>query len=200
MAGAGCIWFYGGGLLWQSVYGVLLLLFIEVTYFMQTSLRRARSKVIDPKTDIHISVRNLVKIYDWPGRVNRQVERVATADPSTVRFGKTTLYLPDCRMTVPFPCLTWDRKRSVVPPLIMRIYWCFCDPTSDARKRILYGTGLAVRPVRFHGVWFTWFFVGNRLWIFLLSFAVYAATLYLWRKVRRSSLWTVCRKPDGEIR
>lgn len=34
------------------------------------------------------------------------------------------------------------------------------------------------------GVWFTWFFVGNRLWIFLLSFAVYAATLYLWRKVR----------------
>ena len=34
------------------------------------------------------------------------------------------------------------------------------------------------------GVWFTWFFVGNRLWIFFLSFAVYAATLYLWRKVR----------------
>ena len=34
------------------------------------------------------------------------------------------------------------------------------------------------------GVWFTWFFVGNRVWIFLRSFAVYAATLYLWRKVR----------------
>ena len=73
MAGAGCIWFYGGGLLWQSVYGVLLLAGIPgVTYFMQTSLRRARSKVIDPETDIHISVRNLVKIYDWPGRVSRQ--------------------------------------------------------------------------------------------------------------------------------
>lgn len=73
MAGVGCIWFYGGGLLWQSVYGVLLLAGIPgVTYFMQTSLRRARSKVIDPETDIHISVRNLVKIYDWPGRVSRQ--------------------------------------------------------------------------------------------------------------------------------
>ncbi|MFQ9021631.1 MAG: hypothetical protein ACLR6J_10300 [Parabacteroides merdae] len=52
---------------------VLLLAGIPgVTYFMQTSLRRARSKVIDPETDIHISVRNLVKIYDWPGRVSRQ--------------------------------------------------------------------------------------------------------------------------------
>ena len=35
MAGAGCIWFYGGGLLWQSVYGLLLLAGNPgVTYFM----------------------------------------------------------------------------------------------------------------------------------------------------------------------
>ena len=73
MAGASCIWLYGGSLLWQSVYGVLLLAGIPgATYFMQASLRRARSKVIDPEADIHISVRNLVKIYDWPGRVSRQ--------------------------------------------------------------------------------------------------------------------------------
>ena len=88
---------------------------------MQTSLRRARSKVIDPKTDIHISVRNLVKIYDWPGRVSRQWKS-GLLIRRRLGLEKTTLYLPDCRMTVPFPCLTWDRKRSVlIPPLIMRI-------------------------------------------------------------------------------
>ena len=34
------------------------------------------------------------------------------------------------------------------------------------------------------GIYFTWFFIDNRLWIFLLSFAIYATILYLWRKVR----------------
>ncbi len=35
------------------------------------------------------------------------------------------------------------------------------------------------------GIYFTWFFINNRLWIFLLSFAIYATILYLWRKVRQ---------------
>ena len=38
-------------------------------------------------------------------------------------------------------------------------------------------------------IWFTWFFIGSRLWIFILSFAIYAATLYLWRKVREYLYW-----------
>ena len=68
LLGVAGIWLYADGMLWQSVYMVLLVFGIPgVTYFAQTSLRRARSKVIDPGEDIHISVRNLVKIYDWGG-------------------------------------------------------------------------------------------------------------------------------------
>lgn len=33
-------------------------------------------------------------------------------------------------------------------------------------------------------IYFTYFFIDNRLWIFLLSFAIYATALYLWRKIR----------------
>ena len=185
MAGAGCIWFYGGGLLWQSVYGVLLLAGIPgVTYFMQTSLRRARSKVIDPETDIHISVRNLVKIYDWPGRVSRQWKSGLLIRR---RLGLKKNYLipaglpDDCPVPVP------DMGSQKISP----------DTSSDYADT----TGASAIPLQMRergffmelgwqfvllgfGVWFTWFFVGNRLWIFLLSFAVYAATLYLWRKVR----------------
>lgn len=96
MAGAGCIWFYGGGLLWQSVYGVLLLAGIPgVTYFMQTSLRRARSKVIDPGDghpyirpqpgeDIRLAGTCQPPVEEWP------------ADPSTVRFEEKLPYT--CRI------------------------------------------------------------------------------------------------------
>lgn len=149
MAGVGCIWLYGGSLLWQSVYGVLLLAGIPgATYFMQASLRRARSKVIDPEADIHISVRNLVKIYDWPGRVSRQWKSGLLIRR---RLGLEKSYL--------IPAGQPDGY-----PVFIELGWQFA----------LLG----------FGVWFTWFFVGNRLWVFFLSFVVYAATLYLWRKVR----------------
>lgn len=142
VAGAGCIHLYGGSLLWQSVYGVLLLAGIPgATYFMQASLRHARSKVIDPEADIHISVRNLVKIYDWPGRVSRQWRSGLLIRR---RLGIDGEY------------------RSLKD--FVNVGWQFA----------LLG----------FGVWFTWFFIDSRLWIFFLSFAVYAATLYLWRKVR----------------
>ncbi len=142
VVGAGCIYLYGGSLLWQSVYGVLLLAGIPgMTYFMQASLRRARSKVITPEADIHISVRNLVKIYDWPGRVSRQ--------------WKSGLLIRR-RLGI-------DGKYRSLKDFV-NVGWQFA----------LLG----------FGVWFTWFFIDSRLWIFFLSFAVYAATLYLWRKVR----------------
>ena len=34
------------------------------------------------------------------------------------------------------------------------------------------------------GFYFTYFYIESKLWNFLLSFAMYAATLYLWRKIR----------------
>lgn len=147
VAGMSCIYLYGGSLLWQSIYGVVLLAGIPgMTWFMQTSLRRARSKVIDPEADIHISVRNLVKIYDWPGRVSRQW-RSGLLIRRRLGIGGEYHSLKD----------------------FISVSWQFA----------LLG----------FAIWFTWFFIGSRLWIFILSFAIYAATLYLWRKVREYLYW-----------
>ncbi|MCD7962435.1 MAG: efflux RND transporter permease subunit [Rikenellaceae bacterium] len=63
------------GPLVQTGYMVILIIIIPViTYFIQVSLRRAGSKEIDPDAEINIKVRNLVKIYDWPGRIERQLK------------------------------------------------------------------------------------------------------------------------------
>jgi ABC-type multidrug transport system ATPase subunit len=68
-----CIRVYTEGLLWQSIYLVGLVILIPgMTYFTQSSLRRAQTRLIAPEDGIRIVVRNLVKIYDRPGRFNRQ--------------------------------------------------------------------------------------------------------------------------------
>lgn len=73
VSGVICIWLYTDGILWQSIYLVALIAGIPgMTYFAQTSLRRAKAEVINPDEEIRISVRNLVKIYDWPGHISRQ--------------------------------------------------------------------------------------------------------------------------------
>ena len=143
LLGVAGIWLYADGMLWQSVYMVLLVFGIPgVTYFAQTSLRRARSKVIDPGEDIHISVRNLVKIYDWPGRISRQ----------------------------------WNSGLNIRRHLgLSNEYRSLKDFVN-----VLWQFGMLL-----FGMYFTWFFINNRLWIFLLSFAIYATILYLWRKVRQ---------------
>ncbi|MDR2680524.1 MAG: efflux RND transporter permease subunit [Tannerella sp.] len=73
VAGTVCIYLYADGLLWQSLYFVALIILIPgVTYFAQTSLRRAKADVVAPDREIHIIIRNLVKIYDRAGRFPRQ--------------------------------------------------------------------------------------------------------------------------------
>jgi multidrug efflux pump subunit AcrB/ABC-type multidrug transport system ATPase subunit len=73
VAGVFCIYRYVETLLWQSICLVGLVILIPgLTYFMQASLRRARTRLIAPGDPISIDVRNLVKIYDWPGRFRRQ--------------------------------------------------------------------------------------------------------------------------------
>lgn len=142
LLGLTCIWLYADGMLWQAIYLVVLVFGIPgVTYFAQTSLRRARSKVIDPGEEIHISVRNLVKIYDWPGRISRQWS-------SGLHIRQHLGLSNEFHSLKDFVNLLW-----------------------------LFGMLL-------FGIYFTWFFIGSRLWIFLLSFAIYATILYLWRKVR----------------
>lgn len=141
--GVTCIWLYGNGMLWQSIYLVILVFGIPgVTYFAQTSLRRAKSKVIDPGEEIHISVRNLVKIYDWPGRISRQ-------------WNSGLLIRRHLGLS--------NEYRSLKD--FVNVIWQF--------------------GILFFGIYFTWFFIHSKLWIFLLSFAIYATLLYLWRKVRQ---------------
>lgn len=142
VVGVDSIWLYAEGILWQSIYLVALIAGIPgLTYFTQTSLRRAKSKVIDPNEEIHISVRNLVKIYDWPGRISRQ----------------------------------WHSGLQIRKRLGMsREYHSLKDFVN-----VLWQFGMLA-----FGVYFTYFFIQNRLWIFLFSFAIYASALYLWRKIR----------------
>lgn len=141
--GVTCVWLYGNGMLWQSIYLVILIFGIPgVTYFAQTSLRRAKSKVIDPGEEIHISVRNLVKIYDWPGRISRQ----------------------------------WNSG------LLIRRHLGLNNEYHSLKDfvNVIWQFGILL-----FGIYFTWFFIHSKLWIFLLSFAIYATLLYLWRKVRQ---------------
>ena len=142
VSGVICIWLYTDGILWQSIYLVALIAGIPgMTYFAQTSLRRAKAEVINPDEEIRISVRNLVKIYDWPGHISRQWN---SGLQLRNRLGLSNEYhsLKD----------------------FINVLWQF--------------------GILLFAIYFTYFFIHNRLWIFLFSFAIYAAILYLWRKVR----------------
>jgi ABC-type multidrug transport system ATPase subunit len=137
------IWLYAEGLLWQSVYLIALVILVPgMTYFTQSSLRRAKTRLIAPEDEIRIVVRNLVKIYDRPGRINRQWHSGLRIRE---RLGINTQY---------------HSLKDFVNAL-----WQFA----------LLG----------FGIYFTFFFIQNRLWIFILSMAVYAGSLYLWGIVKQ---------------
>jgi ABC-type multidrug transport system ATPase subunit len=134
---------YVESLLWQSIYLVASIILIpSLTYFIRNSLRRAKSRLIRPETEIQITVRNLVKIYDRPGRFRRQWRSGILLRK---RLGISNSY---------------HSLKDFVPVL-----WQFA----------LFG----------FGIYFTFFFIGDRLWIFLLSPAIYAAGLYLWQILRQ---------------
>lgn len=143
VGGTFCIFFYAEGLLWQIIYLVALIIAIPgMTYFAQNSLRRAQAKVIDPDAEIEITIRNLVKIYDWPGRFSRQWNSGLAIRK---RLGLSNEY---------------HSLKDFIPAL-----WQFA----------LFG----------FGIYFTYFFIESRLWLFLLSFAIYFAAMNLWRKIRQ---------------
>lgn len=142
VAGVAFIYFSVDSLLWQSIYLVALVVLIPgLTYFAQNSLRRARTKLISPDEEIHISVRNLVKIYDWSPRFIRQ----------------------------------WNSGLNIRKRLgLSKEYHSLKDFTNTIWEFAL--TGFAI--------YFTYFFIENKLWIFLLTFVIYAAVLSLWKRVR----------------
>ncbi|MDE6451524.1 MAG: efflux RND transporter permease subunit, partial [Odoribacter sp.] len=60
-------------LLWRLGYLVGAVILIPgSTWFIETSLRQANSRIIAPEEEIHISIRNLVKIYGRPNEFKRE--------------------------------------------------------------------------------------------------------------------------------
>jgi multidrug efflux pump subunit AcrB/ABC-type multidrug transport system ATPase subunit len=143
IAGVAGIYFYIEGMIWQAIYFIALTFLIPgMTYFAQNSLRRANAKLIGSKEEIRISIRNLVKVYDRPGRFKRQWNSGLL---TRKRMGISNEY----RSLKHFFDAVW--------------------------QYVLYG----------FTVYFTYYYLKNRLWIFIFSFIIYVATLYLWRNVRQ---------------
>ena len=141
VVGVALIYLYVDEMLWQVIYFISLIVFIPgATYFAQTSLRRAKSDVVDKNKEISIVVTNLVKIYDRAGRFSRQWDSGLNMNE---RLGLKNEYhtLKD------FLGLTWQFA-----------LWGFL-------------------------IYFTFFYLENKLWIFFLIFALYSFTLFIWQKI-----------------
>jgi len=145
--GVSGIYLYVDELIWQVIYMLALIILVPgITYFMQTSLRRAKADVIDEKKEINIIVRNLVKIYDREGRFSRQ----------------------------------WNSGLELQKRLGLNVeYHSLKDFLNLAWQFVIYG----------FGIFFTYFFIDSKTYIFFLSLAIYVATLFLWRKVRAYLFW-----------
>jgi len=60
-------------ILWKMADVVLVVVLIPgVTWFLMNSLKKAGTNLIAPDEPVHIQIRNLVKIYDRPGRFSRE--------------------------------------------------------------------------------------------------------------------------------
>lgn len=67
------IYLFTDSLMWQLGYLIgAVILIPAATWFMETSLRQANSKIIPADEEIHISIRNLVKIYGRPNEFQRE--------------------------------------------------------------------------------------------------------------------------------
>ncbi|MBN1158488.1 MAG: efflux RND transporter permease subunit [Bacteroidales bacterium] len=67
------IYFEVDTFIWQLADFILLLILIPgVTYFLMTSLRRARTKLIGDNDPISINIRKIVKVYDRDSRFARE--------------------------------------------------------------------------------------------------------------------------------
>ena len=67
------VWYNIDSILWRAANTVMLVLLIPaVTYFVKTSLRRSRARLIAPDQPIRIRIRNLLKMYDNHSRFARE--------------------------------------------------------------------------------------------------------------------------------
>ncbi len=73
IAGFVLVYFRVSNLLWQ-IADILLLLFLlpAITYFIQSSLKKAQAELIPADEALHIKIQKLVKVYNRPGRFARE--------------------------------------------------------------------------------------------------------------------------------
>ncbi len=128
--------------LWQMLDMIALVMIIPgSTWFIMNSLRKAKETVIDPDQPIHITIQNLVKIYDWGSRFQR--EWVGNRN-----IRKRAGHIKDFRSWKDFDDFIWE-----IPTLIFMAY-------------------------------FTFGYLQNGLYMFILAHFVFFFTLYLWGPVK----------------
>ncbi len=73
LAGMVLIWYRVDSFLWKMLLLILVTAGVPgVTWFVLTSLRSAGTRLIPAEEPMHITIRNVVKIYDRPGRFARE--------------------------------------------------------------------------------------------------------------------------------
>jgi len=108
------IYFEVGSFLWQMVDFVLLVALIPgITYFLQTSLRQAKTKLIGDNEPIKIQISKLVKIYDRDDRFTREWK-------SGIKIRERAGLLRDYRSRRHFYDLVWQ-----IPMFGYLVYFVF---------------------------------------------------------------------------
>jgi len=132
------IYFEVDSFLWQLLDFVLVIILIPgVTYFVQTSLRLASTKLISDQESIKIEVRKLVKIYDRDSRFMREWK-------GGLKIRERAGLTRDYTHRRDFYDLIWQ-----IP---------------------LFG----------FLVWFTFLYIENSFWMFILSHILYFFLFLLW--------------------
>lgn len=135
--------YYTSSMLWQIIYLVALIVAIPgATFFAQTSLRRAKSTIINPNEPIVINIRNLVKIYDWPNLFVRQWK-------SGVNLRRRLGLASNFHKLKDFKHMIW--QLTIVAFLAYLAY----------------------------------FYMENKLWIFLLTVVIYASLMGFWSNIKK---------------
>ena len=113
--GAFLIYFRIDSMLWQLA-DVLLMVFLlpGITYFIQTSLKRASEEIIPKDVAPYIQIQNLVKIYNRPGRFSR--EWSGSESLAGFREAKNT--------AIPWGAILKDLIWQI-PLLVFLVWFCF---------------------------------------------------------------------------
>jgi len=73
MLGFLLIYYKVDSFLWKMADVIIVIVLVPgLTWFFMNSLKKAGTKLINPDESVHIQIRNLVKIYDRPGRFSRE--------------------------------------------------------------------------------------------------------------------------------